>query len=191
MVLSFVALALTRGPGPEALPGAARRYAENPPAAHTGGFGEPTCQQCHFSASLNAEGGTLLLEGLPETYTPGQSVRLTVRLTHAVLQRGGFQLSARFSEGPQAGRQAGRLHPVKEQRVEVRSTADSVQYAHHTPAGTEPAAPGRIAWTLQWDAPASAKGPVAFHLAANAANDDASAFGDFVYTREATSRPAP
>ncbi|MCE2514350.1 MAG: hypothetical protein J4F37_04945 [Acidobacteria bacterium] len=32
--------------------------------------------------------------------------------------------------------------------------------------------------------------PVVFHAAANAANDDASEFGDFIYTASATTRPA-
>src|SRR5690606_8758969 len=46
-------------------------YPDRPPPAHTGGFGEPTCQQCHFDAPLNDPGGALYVEGLPERYTPG------------------------------------------------------------------------------------------------------------------------
>jgi hypothetical protein len=42
--------------------------------------------------------------------------------------------------------------------------------------------PGR--WTFRWTAPADAPGrAVVFHVAANAANDDDSPLGDFIYAR--------
>ena len=37
-------------------------------------------------------------------------------------------------------------------------------------------------WTIAWISPTTG-GSVAFHVAANAANDDASEFGDFIYTQ--------
>src|SRR5690606_41878799 len=32
---------------------------ENPPTARTGGFGEPTCQECHVDSDVNAGPGTI------------------------------------------------------------------------------------------------------------------------------------
>ena len=55
-----------------------RLYPEEPPPAHTGGFGEPTCLQCHFDGALNEPGGELRVEGLPEAYMPGETYTLDV-----------------------------------------------------------------------------------------------------------------
>ncbi len=73
--------------------------------------------------------------------------------------------------------------------------ADGVTYAQHTEAGSAPTAPGTVSWTVEWRSPAAGTHaaravPVVFHAAANAANDDASEFGDFIYTASATTRPA-
>ncbi|MGH7700675.1 MAG: glycoside hydrolase family 9 protein, partial [Gemmatimonadales bacterium] len=55
-----------------------------------------------------------------------------------------------------------------------------VPYAQHTAAGSS--ARGDTArWTVEWTAPARSAGAVSFHVAANAANDDDSEFGDFIY----------
>lgn len=162
-------------------PDASLHYSDRPPLAHTGGFGEPTCRACHFDQPLNAPNGSLAIEGLPNAYTAGQRYRLTVRLQRPEMGRGGFQLSARFASGAQAGS----LRAADEQRatiVQVDSTG--VQYAAHTRAGTEPVAPDTARWVLEWTAPDTTAGPVLVHVAANAANFDASEFGDFIYTAQ-------
>src|SRR5262245_24686351 len=89
-----------------------RPYADRPPLAHTGGFGEETCRQCHFDNPLNEPGGSLSIDGVPPAYQPGASYRLTVRLRRAGLARAGFQLAVRQAIGPGAGRQAGVLAAV-------------------------------------------------------------------------------
>lgn len=155
------------------------RYAANPPLAHTGGFGEPTCRACHFGQPLNASGGSLAVTGLPDTYVPGKRYRLTLRLHRPDLGRGGFELTARFPDGTQAGS----LRAADEGATVTTIDTSGVQYAHHTPAGTEPAAPDTARWTLEWTAPPSG-GLVVIHAATNAANFDASAFGDFIYTAQ-------
>jgi len=53
---------------------------DGPPVAHTGGFGEPTCQACHQGEPLNAPGGSLRIEGLPQRYEPGRAYTLTMVL---------------------------------------------------------------------------------------------------------------
>jgi len=153
-------------------------YAEHPPLQYTGGFGEPTCQACHFGAAVNAGDGTLTVDGLPEAVQAGERYRLTVTLA-AAMERSGFMLAVRHLDG----RQAGTLAPVDTARVSV-GTPDStaVQYAHHTLAGTTVPGSERTTWTVQWTAPAVPGDSVVVHVAANAANDDASAFGDDVYT---------
>ncbi len=162
------------------------RYADAPPPAHTGGFGEPTCRACHFGAELNAPGGKLILEGIPEQYSPAQTYRIVVKLSRPAIERGGFELAARFAEDPDEGAQAGELRPADSLRASI-TVDNGIQYAHQTLAGTKLAAPDAAKWILIWTAPDSARAPVVFHASANAANDDASAFGDFIYTQAARS----
>lgn len=163
------------------------RYPDGAPPAHTGGFGEPSCQACHFGGALNEPGGSLTIEGMPEVYRAGQSYRLMVQLTKPAMARGGFQLAARFADG----RQAGILEPVDDRVNVIQEDSSAVLYAQHTPKGTALTAPDTARWVFTWTPPQGDTISVLFHAAANAANDDASAFGDFIYTVEVQSRNSP
>jgi hypothetical protein len=177
--------------GASAPAGASRGPARNaggPPPGHTGGFGEPTCLVCHQGEPLNAPGGELVLEGLPSVYQPGRVYELTVRLLHPGLRAAGFQLASRVALGERSGAQAGVLSA---RGAGVAVTADQrlmVSYAHHADAASGLARPGEARWSLRWQAPRRAVGPVAVHLVANAADDDSSPLGDFIYTLEARAR---
>lgn len=160
-------------------------YMDGPPVAHTGGFGEETCYYCHFDGTLNDGEGLLEVDGVPETYAPGDVYELTIKLMRPGMERGGVQLAARYAEGENEGHQAGTLEATDE--ALAVDQADGIQYIRHTPEGTEPVAPDTIAWLLTWHAPEAAAGPVVFHAAANAANGDASEFGDAIYTVEVLS----
>lgn len=157
-----------------------------PPPGHTGGFGEPTCQDCHFQADINQGSGTLSLLGLPAAFHPGTTYHLTILLAQSGLAAGGFQMSARFEGGMQAGDFA--VAPSEERRSAV--TADNaVQYVHHRYGGTSAQNADTLRWPVQWTAPACAR-PVAFHLAAAAADGDDSPLGDFVYATSTIVQPA-
>ena len=161
------------------------RYADGPPLAHTGGFGEPTCLRCHAD-SPGDSAARLTLDGAPANCAPARTYPLTLRLVRAGMARAGFQMSARFTEGTGAGRQAGAFSPLDD-RVQVVAgltatpAGDSarVEYAQHSVAGTGLVAPDSAAWTLEWTAPERV-GAVALHVAANAANYDDSEFGDHI-----------
>lgn len=161
-------------------------YPDQPPLAHTGGFGEPTCQLCHFGAPLNHPDGRLDFS-VPDTYQPGRTYRLRVQLERPGMGRAGFQFAVRFSEGASLGRQAGVLRGANE-RFEVLADSTGIQYAQHRHAGSALPRPGHASWTIEWTAP-GAREPVVFHLVANAANDDASEFGDFIYADSARVLP--
>lgn len=166
-------------------------HRDGPPPAHTGGFGEPTCRQCHFDAELNAPGGALAVGGVPPSYRAGRTYELVVTLRRSGMLRGGFQLAARFAGGAAAGKQAGVLTPSDDRSTLVRDSVTAVRYVQHTPAGTAVAG-GAARWSFRWTAPGAgaARGAVVLHVAANAANDDDSPLGDFIYTRAALVRPA-
>lgn len=163
---------------------AAAAFPDHAPAAMTGGFGERTCATCHFGAEPNDPAGTFAVEGVPERFVPGAEYALRVRLARPGMGAAGFQLSARYAEGPDAGAQAGTL--AAEGAAEVRAEF-GVQYAGHTD-GRSAAAEGQAAWTVRWRAPERG-GAVVFHAAANAADGDESPLGDHVYTVQKTVRP--
>lgn len=162
-------------------------YADGAPLGHTGGFGEPSCHECHFDAPLNEPEGELRISFQRES---AQSVRVRVVLARPGLEAGGFQLAARFVEGSRAGEQAGTLRAADD-RVEVRADERTgVEYAGHGSEGTAPTAADTVSWTVRWTPPTSgADGGVRFHVAANAANADLSEFGDHIYLGEATWPP--
>ena len=166
-------------------------YIDGPPPAHTGGFGGDTCHTCHFENDLDTPGGFLTISGVPDTFDPSRTYRITVSLERPGMRRAGFQLAARLSGGDGAGRPAGVLQAVGgDERVQVVEAPDGVGYAQHTEPGTTLSSPATAAWVLEWRPPDTGAGTVAFHATANAANDDASEFGDFIYTASATTRPA-
>jgi hypothetical protein len=167
-------------------------YIDGPPPAHTGGFGEPTCHECHSSEPLNDAGGILRLDSLPSGgYTPGRVYRLQLLLTRPAMARGGFELSVRAADSSGGAKQAGALEPDDDRaKLAAAATPGPVQYLEHSRKGTDLAAPDTNRWWFRWRAPA-APGPVVFHVAANAANDDNSAFGDFIYTAAIRVPPAP
>ncbi len=158
---------------------------EGPPPAHTGGFGEPTCQRCHYDGQpLGAGDGELVIGGIPDRFEPGRTYQITVTLSRPAMVRGGFELAARFApHEPLAALQAGTLSPADPSRTAItRDSTTRVEYAHHLEPGTHPLRPGELRWWVRWTAPAERQG-VVFHAAAVAGNDDNSNLGDEVYAR--------
>jgi len=148
-------------------------YDARPPLAHTGGFGEPTCRECHFDGPPETP-NVVTLGGVPERYAPGSVYRLEVGIRDSTASIGGFQLAVRVADGPNAGTQAGTLCAV-DTRVDVTTdTASGVQYASHALA----APADSMRWVVEWRAPTGDMGAVLVSVAANAANDDDSPFGD-------------
>jgi hypothetical protein len=163
-------------------------YAEGAPPGFSGGFKEDSCHACHFHAEVNSGGGRVTIEGVPAQFAAGERYTLTVTLTRAGMKRAGFQLAARFTQG---GAQAGTLAPgpAEQGRVGVEIQG-GVQYAGQKKSGSSVSSDDAVRWTIEWTAP-DRGGPVIFHAAANAADGNESADGDFVYTATATSAPPP
>jgi hypothetical protein len=159
-------------------PAAAPRYADGAPPGFSGGFKEESCHACHFSADVNSAPGRVTVSGVPDRFVAGQAYPLTVTLSRPGLALAGFQLAARFDDGTQAG-QFDR-GPAGEGRLAVE-TQGNVHYVNQRRKGAAPTAPDTATWTLTWTAPADSK-PVTFHVAANAADNDESARGDYVHT---------
>jgi hypothetical protein len=170
-----------------ALPLAVLAFQNGPMPGLTGGFGEPTCQQCHTGNLLNEPGGSVRLT-LPAGFRPGSKYRITVSLARTGLKVGGFELASRFADGANAGRQAGELRAIDQRAQVIPGTGGGVVYAQHTAAGTKAQTAGALRWTLEWTAPRDGGNVVTFHVAANASNADASLLGDRIYTARASTR---
>jgi hypothetical protein len=152
-------------------------YEEGAPPGHTGGFGEPDCSACHADSDSNSADGTLQVEGLPDEVLADSVYELAVVLKHAELRTGGFQLALRASDG----KPSGQLVSLSD-RTRVVEEAGQV-YLQHTTEGLQPQSDGTARWAFRWIA-AGAAGTVYLHVAANAANDDISALGDYIFTLE-------
>ena len=177
------ALLVAAGPSPVNEPSR-----DVPPVGFSGGFGEDTCVACHFEADLNPIPGSLILEDVPERYVPGETYPIELVLTRPEVKIAGFEMTVRF-EG--RGAQAGSLAPGPGEAEHMNvSTSFDVQYAHHVRAGTDVVRADTARWSLVWTAPAGALGRVLFHAAANAANDDDSQFGDYIYSTSVAALPA-
>jgi len=145
----------------------------------TGGFGEETCRSCHFDYDLNMDGGSLSIQGVDEPYEPGASIPVTVTVQSERLEIGGFQLTARFEDGTQAGSFA-----WDGDRLMFTPGIDGdIQYLQHSANGTTSAVKREVSWSFTWIAPETGD-PVIFNVAANAGNYDDSSFGDWIYAKE-------
>ena len=160
-------------------PVSSHRYAEGAPPGFSGGFTEQSCDACHFHAALNSGPGRLSIDGVPERFAGGESYKVTISLMQPGMKLAGFQLAARFKDD---GSQAGTL--AKDGSSDARvgiETQSGIQYAGQRREGASLVTSEGSRWTLIWTAP-SATRTVVFHVAANAANGDERADGDYVYT---------
>jgi hypothetical protein len=163
-------------------------YADGAPPGFSGGFKQESCHACHFHEAPNAGPGRVTLQGVPATFAAGERYTLAIALTGSGMKRAGFQLVSRFADG---GAQAGALAPGPGEAERVAIDNESgLQYAGQRLAGTAVGSADTAAWTVVWTAP-DRGGAVTFHVAANAANGDGSAEGDFVYTAIVESAPPP
>lgn len=178
VTLALGFMAIPNPPQPESNSGV---YPEHLTGIFTGGFDEETCRSCHFDYDLNPDGGELKVSGLESKFKPGETVEITLEVSREELGKAGFQLSARFVDG----RQAGTFILDDNPRVMFTSSSpDSLQYVQHSAEGVEPIGNGMNKWTIQWKAPDQNPSPIIFNISANAGNGDQSEFGDFIYTEE-------
>lgn len=154
-------------------------YPEHLDGAYTGGFGEDTCRSCHFDYDLNMDGGSLAVEGLGETYTPGEIIPITVTVQSEQLEIGGFQMSARYQDGSQAGS----FEYTGDELMFTPDIEDPIQYIQHSNSGTMPESGRLKSWSFNWVAPEDGS-KVFFNVSANAGNYDDSSFGDWIYAKE-------
>ena len=156
-------------------------YSSGPLPQRTGGFGEGTCVECHSTFKLNEGrtlGGVFEITGIPRTFQREQAYPITVILGQPGQSRWGFELSVRFAG---SGLQAGRLTP-DDANTQVKE-AGGIQYIEHTTAGSrESTADGPVEFHFTWTAPDPSVGAVLFNAAGNAANNDGTPKGDYIYT---------
>jgi uncharacterized protein (TIGR03437 family) len=154
----------------------ATAFSGGPDPGLTGAPGESTCSACHGGGP---PGGVLTIEGLPQNYTAGQQIVVTVRLNQAGRGRFGFELTAIGGNGQSAGT----IELTEPQRTQLKNSFAGPPrvYVEHTFAGIAPQS-GQGLWTFRWTAPATSVGPVTFYVAGNAANGTGSTDGDSIYT---------
>jgi len=153
-------------------------FENGPPPGHSGAPGQPDCTICHFGNDANTEGGSVKLDGVPATYQDGQQYAISVTLEHNVLLIGGFQLAIQDIVGNPAGKLA--ANPGDEEIMSISGNS----YIHHIKPRRRREDVSGIRWTVVWTAPDGNR-ELIISVAAVAANDDASALGDSVYTAAA------
>ena len=159
-------------------------YEDGAPPGHTGGFGEPDCRACHADSDPNPADGTLKVGGFPDRVVADAHYELDIVLKHAELRSSGFQLALRSPDG----KPAGRLVSLSGRTRLVEETGQA--YLQHTKDGLQPESDGTARWVFRWIA-TGVVGPVYLHVAANAANDDVSALGDYIFTLERIAESGP
>lgn len=161
-------------------------YQDGAPPGFSGGFKEESCHACHFHQDLNAPPGRVTIDGVPPQYESGKKYTLTIAVSRIDMKLAGFQFAARFKDG---GAQAGTLTPGSGNTDRIAIAREgAIQYAGQSKAGSTLTEPGVATWSVEWTAPAGG-GAVVFNAAANAADGNGSADGDFVYTAVDESAP--
>ena len=172
------------------LPIAPQAFKEGPYPNVTGGFGEQSCHLCHLDNPVNDRDGSLDIVGVPPSYVAGRSYPITIRIVRDDLERGGFEISARYASGKLRGRQAGSWR-ISDGRAQLIPGAvdKALTFVQHNLAGSRTSTRGSNSWNVEWIAPAAPSAPVQFNVAANASNNDDSPLGDYIYLRTARSIP--
>ena len=162
VALALIAVAALSWNATRAFPDGAPWGAANPDA-------EQNCVTCHFGADPVRDSAALSIDGLPQETAPGAVYALQIILEDPELVIAGFQIVAR-AEDQQAGTFTTTIDHVEFIGAAIRSTAPIRGDA-------------RVSWAIEWRAPEVIASPIVFYVAASAANNDGSPFGDKIHFR--------
>ena len=152
---------------------------------------ESNCTACHQGnkARLNLPGGAIHILDLPESFNPGLTYRMRVRLeSDSTAQfpdrRWGFSITAvSLLTGDGVGTFSVRPDSLRIQIADPFDPWPTRTYVSHNENGYHQGDSGPIEWSLDWTAPPGTTAPVRFYAAGNAANGDNSPGDfDFIYT---------
>jgi hypothetical protein len=153
-------------------------FSGSAPSGYTGEFGN-NCSGCHASFAENSGGGGVTVTGLPTgSYTAGQSYPISVTISHgsANRTRWGFALAARNTFGETIGTftstnpNAGLIGDAEIGHQSAVITAASSSYTYTNFKWVAPLNPTPNDFNL------------IFYVVGNAANNNSSSSGDFIYT---------
>jgi hypothetical protein len=157
-------------------------FSNGPQDGKTGAPGENNCTQCHSSFPLDSGAGGWWEWNFGELleYDAGETYNLTFEIFDPQAMRWGFEIT--FIDA--AGDQAGILSSV-DGNTQVSSSVQGGhlrQYGKQTSAGTASGTADGTTWDMTWVAPASGAGAVTLYGMANAANNNGSSSGDYIYS---------
>ena len=158
--------------------GLADAYPEGAPWGAADPGADEHCASCHWERSPVMASRALRIDGVPSRVEPGRDYVLTVLLADTDAVVSGMQIIA-SAEGQPAGTFSSADADVEASEFEsaLRSTAP------------RPATGNAARWRFTWRAPMTLTGPVTMHVAASAANDDGSPFGDQIHYKAITLEP--
>jgi hypothetical protein len=156
-------------------------YSGGPPDNRAGNPpGNNTCVQCHSSFDLNSGNGELNINELTG-YVPGEVVTFEVSLSDEGQSRWGFELTILDDNDDMAGG----LIIIDDDLTQLSDNDDLPDFVKHTRDGTF-VGTNSGTWFFDWQTPSAGTGNVTIYLAGNAANNNSSTSGDYIYaiTRE-------
>ncbi len=182
-------------------------YSYGPDAFHTSAPGDnaTSCisSGCHVG-KLNSFGGKVeIIPANGNTYTPGATQQIIVKITDTPQKSWGFQITARLASDPQ-NTQAGDFNNLDgstqvlcadNQTYKVNEKACPTgflqQFAEHSKDGWT-ASRGKIgtfSYTINWTAPAANVGDINLYVGANASNNTDDEKAGHIYTASLTLSP--
>jgi uncharacterized protein (TIGR03437 family) len=157
---------------------------------HVAGPGEPPegCAKatCHVGTGNPTRGSGVEVDfGGATSYTPGAKQTWTIRVTGAQANGYGFQVSARTSDGRQAGSFATVDSSViiicQDGRTKTPTRACNADANVEYPTHSQPRRTPNNSFQVEWTAPATAQGDVRVFVAGNAVNLNGQSTGDRVF----------
>jgi len=152
-------------------------------SGYTNSPGENNCTSCH-SGTLNSGPGSVEIKSDPSMengYTPGSVYSMTVTVTHNDSPNNGkfgFALEALFDDGSNGGKLA--VSDADKTQIQVASiNGNNRDNIIHTGSGNT--GPNSQDFTFDWTAPDTGDQTVTFYAVGNAANNNGSSFGDYIY----------
>ncbi|MBG18174.1 MAG: hypothetical protein CMB77_07480 [Euryarchaeota archaeon] len=138
---------------------------------YNGEVSEVTMAGCLCHAEASSDDVTILLDGVPYAYTPGETYSLTLQIVGGPERgAGGTSQSAGFSMRTTLGQ----LIPADGNTQNWEGDATRLT---HTSAGSAYSNSDRL-WSFDWTAPATDEGLTRFYIAGNSVNGDGNPTGD-------------